>query len=275
VSIATPSTVTPPSCFKVPLSICDTTIAATLLGIVTGTTTLPARTLPMLIRDWEMPAAVPRLVLIEASTAGVKSLTVPAMVSVNVVNGAADEGGVGVGADRGSNVGGGGSRGSNVGTDAPAAAVVAPAAAVVAPAAAVVAPAAVVVAPATAVVAPATAVVAPAAASVAPAAAVVAPATAVVAPAAAVVAPAAAVVEELIDRGSNVGIDEPLSGALDSAVGERGDGVGVGADRGSSVGGGGSLGSNVGVNVVDAAVVDAAVVDTPIVGAIEGAAEPM
>jgi hypothetical protein len=241
----------------VPLSICDTTIAATLLGIVTGTTTLPARTLPMLIRDWEMPAAVPRLVLIEASTAGVKSLTVPAMVSVNVVNGAADEGGVGVGADRGSNVGGGGSRGSNVGTDAPAAAVVAPAEAVVAPAEAV----------------------------VAPAAAVVAPAAAVVAPAAVVVAPAAAVVEELIDRGSNVGIDELLSGALDSAVGERGDGVGVGADRGSSVGGGGSRGSNVGVNVVDAAVVDAAVVDaavvdaavvdTPVVGAIEGAAEPM
>jgi hypothetical protein len=78
------STVRPPSCGKVPLCISERTVAAALLGIDTARTTLPACTVrPM--DDSGTPDACARLDFTAASTAGVKSLTLPAMVRVNVV----------------------------------------------------------------------------------------------------------------------------------------------------------------------------------------------
>ena len=81
------STVTAPSCFKVPLWICDTTLVAAPCGIVTSRTTLPALT-STVTSDSEMPAALARLVLTDASLAepGANSSTVPATVRRKAVN---------------------------------------------------------------------------------------------------------------------------------------------------------------------------------------------
>jgi hypothetical protein len=75
------STVTAPSCFKVPLCICDTTRVAAPCGIPTSKTTLPAKT-SIVISDSEMPAALARAVMTDASLVepGANSSTVPATV---------------------------------------------------------------------------------------------------------------------------------------------------------------------------------------------------
>ena len=75
------STVTAPSCFKVPLCICDTTLVPAPCGIVTSKTTLPAKT-SIVISDSEMPTALARPVLTDASLVepGANSSTVPATV---------------------------------------------------------------------------------------------------------------------------------------------------------------------------------------------------
>ena len=85
--VAMLSTATAPSCFKVPLWICDTTLVAAPCGIVTSRTTLPALT-STVTSDSEMPAALARLVLTDASLAepGANSSTVPATVRRKAVN---------------------------------------------------------------------------------------------------------------------------------------------------------------------------------------------